>query len=50
MTIIIDKRGMASLPDSPIENGYIILRAILVIDEAHNYLGQKKYIFTTHNS
>jgi|GEM_PF-6882614 len=48
--MIIDKGGMASLPDSPIVNGYITLRAILVIDEAHNYLGQKKHIFTTHHS
>ena len=32
---------MASLPDSPIKDGRRTLRTILVIDEAHNYLGQK---------
>jgi DNA sulfur modification protein DndE len=32
---------MAALPDSPIENNRRTIRSILVIDEAHNYLGQK---------
>jgi DNA sulfur modification protein DndE len=34
-------KEMASLPDSPIKDGRRALRTILVIDEAHNYLGQK---------
>ena len=34
-------KEMASLPDSPINDGRRTLRTILVIDEAHNYLGQK---------
>lgn len=34
-------KEMASLPDSPVEDGKRTLRTILVIDEAHNYLGQK---------
>lgn len=34
-------KEMASLPDSPIKEGRRTLRTILVIDEAHNYLGQK---------
>ncbi len=34
-------KEMASLPDSPIKDGRRQLRTILVIDEAHNYLGQK---------
>ena len=34
-------KEMASLPDSPIKDGRRTLRTILVIDEAHNYLGQK---------
>ncbi len=34
-------KEMASLPDSPTQDGRRTLRTILVIDEAHNYLGQK---------
>ena len=34
-------KEMAALPDSPIKDGRRTLRTILVIDEAHNYLGQK---------
>ncbi|PFT19405.1 ATPase [Bacillus thuringiensis] len=34
-------KEMASLPDSPIQDGRRTIRTILVIDEAHNYLGQK---------
>ncbi|MFC6997729.1 DndE family protein [Rufibacter roseus] len=34
-------KEMASLPDSPIKDGRRTIRTILVIDEAHNYLGQK---------
>lgn len=34
-------KEMASMPDSPIKDGRRTLRTILVIDEAHNYLGQK---------
>jgi len=34
-------KEMASLPDSPIKDGRRSIRTILVIDEAHNYLGQK---------
>ncbi len=34
-------KEMASLPDSPVEDGRRTIRTILVIDEAHNYLGQK---------
>ena len=34
-------KEMASLPDSQIKDGRRTLRTILVIDEAHNYLGQK---------
>ena len=34
-------KEMASLPDSPVEDGKRTIRTILVIDEAHNYLGQK---------
>lgn len=34
-------KEMASLPDSPIKDRRRTLRTILVIDEAHNYLGQK---------
>jgi len=34
-------KEMSSLPDSPVEDGKRTLRTILVIDEAHNYLGQK---------
>ena len=34
-------KEMASLPDSQIKDGRRSLRMILVIDEAHNYLGQK---------
>jgi len=34
-------KEMAVLPDSPIKDGRRTLRTILVIDEAHNYLGQK---------
>lgn len=34
-------KEMTSLPDSPIKDGRRTLRTILVIDEAHNYLGQK---------
>lgn len=33
-------KEMASLPDSPIEDGKRTIRTILVIDEAHNYLSQ----------
>lgn len=34
-------KEMASLPDSTIKDGRRAIRTILVIDEAHNYLGQK---------
>ena len=34
-------KEMTNLPDSPIKDGRRSLRTILVIDEAHNYLGQK---------
>jgi len=34
-------KEMASLPDSTIKDGRRTLRTILVIDEAHNYLGHK---------
>lgn len=34
-------KEMASLPDSAVKDGRRTLRTILVIDEAHNYLGQK---------
>jgi len=34
-------KEMASLPDSPVEDGKRTIRTILVIDEAHNYLSQK---------
>lgn len=34
-------KEMATMPDSPIKDGRRTLRTILVIDEAHNYLGQK---------
>lgn len=34
-------KEMAALPDSPVVEGQRTLRCILVIDEAHNYLGQK---------
>jgi DNA sulfur modification protein DndE len=34
-------KEMASLPDSPIKDNRRTLRTILVIDEAHNYLGHK---------
>ena len=34
-------KEMASLPDSPIQDGRRTIRTILVIDEAHNYLNQK---------
>jgi DNA sulfur modification protein DndE len=34
-------KEMASLPDSPVEEGRRTIRTILVIDEAHNYLNQK---------
>lgn len=34
-------KEMASLPDSPMHDGRRTIRTILVIDEAHNYLGQK---------
>jgi len=34
-------KEMASLPDSPIQDGKRTIRTILVIDEAHNYLSQK---------
>lgn len=42
-TLIIEKiyKEMTVLPDSPIINGHRFIRTILVIDEAHNYLGQK---------
>ncbi len=33
-------KEMASLSDSPVEEGHRTIRMILVIDEAHNYLGQ----------
>jgi DNA sulfur modification protein DndE len=32
---------MATLPDSPVAEGRRTIRSILVIDEAHDYLGQK---------
>lgn len=34
-------KEMAALPDSPVTEGKRTIRTILVIDEAHNYLGQK---------
>lgn len=34
-------KEMTTLPDSPVEDGHRTIRTILVIDEAHNYLGQK---------
>lgn len=34
-------KEMASLPDSPVQDGRRTIRTVLVIDEAHNYLGQK---------
>ncbi len=34
-------KEMATLPDSPVMEGRRTIRTILVIDEAHNYLGQK---------
>ncbi|URJ48730.3 DndE family protein [Paenibacillus polymyxa] len=34
-------KEMAALPDSPVQDGKRTIRTILVIDEAHNYLGQK---------
>lgn len=34
-------KEMATLPDSPVEDGRRTIRTILVIDEAHNYLNQK---------
>lgn len=41
--LIIERlyKEMASLPDSTIKDGRRTIRTILVIDEAHNYLGQK---------
>ncbi len=41
--LIIERlyKEMASMPDSPVKDGKRTLRTILVIDEAHNYLGQK---------
>lgn len=41
--LIIERlyKEMASLPDSPVQAGRRTIRTILVIDEAHNYLGQK---------
>lgn len=42
-TLVIEKvyKEMLVLPDSPIVNGFRFIRMVLVIDEAHNYLGQK---------
>jgi DNA sulfur modification protein DndE len=34
-------KEMTTLPDSPVIEGRRTIRSILVIDEAHNYLGQK---------
>jgi DNA sulfur modification protein DndE len=34
-------KEMAAMPDSPITDGHRMVRTILVIDEAHNYLSQK---------
>ena len=34
-------KEMAVMPDSPVADGHRTIRTILVIDEAHNYLGQK---------
>jgi type IV secretory pathway VirB4 component len=34
-------KEMAAMPDSPVMEGHRTVRTILVIDEAHNYLGQK---------
>jgi DNA sulfur modification protein DndE len=41
--LIIERlyKEMAALPDSPVTEGRRTIRTILVIDEAHNYLGQK---------
>lgn len=33
-------KEMASMPDSPVEDGMRTIRTLLVIDEAHNYLAQ----------
>jgi DNA sulfur modification protein DndE len=34
-------KEMAVMPDSPVTEGRRAIRTILVMDEAHNYLGQK---------
>lgn len=34
-------KEMATMPDSPVQEGKRTIRTILVIDEAHNYLAQK---------
>lgn len=34
-------KEMVNMPDSPVIDGKRTIRSILVIDEAHNYLGQK---------
>jgi DNA sulfur modification protein DndE len=34
-------KEMAVLPDSPVANDRRTIHTILVIDEAHNYLGQR---------
>jgi type IV secretory pathway VirB4 component len=34
-------KEMATMPDSPVTDGRRTIRTILVLDEAHNYLGQK---------
>jgi DNA sulfur modification protein DndE len=34
-------KEMAAMPDSPVQDAMRAIRSILVIDEAHNYLGQK---------
>src|SRR5690606_37340251 len=34
-------KEMTAMPESPITEGRRMVRTILVIDEAHNYLGQK---------
>ena len=41
--LIIERmyKEMATMPDSPVEDGRRTIRTILVIDEAHNYLSQK---------
>jgi len=43
-------KEMALLPDSPVRDGRRTIRSILVIDEAHNYLSQRNYLFAANHS